>query len=188
MQVGNYMDKMISNIIDEEYIKQFSDEIQDIWFTLENVKDPEIPNMSVIDMGILREVNVVDNTLEVIITPTYSGCPAIQVIESDVNLELQKKYSKVYDKIIVKSRLSPAWSTDWMPEASKYKLMEAKISPPIGNSSDNLFKILNHNPEIICPHCKSKDTIMQSFFGTTACKSLYKCNSCLMPFDYFKCH
>ncbi len=182
------MNKTNSNIIDKDYINQFSDEIKDIWNTLENVKDPEIPNMSVIDMAILREVNVVDNNLEVIITPTYSGCPAIQVIESDVNLELQKKYSKVYNKITVKSRLAPAWSTDWMPQSSKEKFMEAKISPPVGSSDDNLFKILNHNPEIICPHCNSKDTIMQSFFGSTACKSLYKCNNCLMPFDYFKCH
>lgn len=177
-----------SFIIDEEYINHFSEEIKEIWNTLENVKDPEIPNMSIIDMGILREININNNNLVVVITPTYSGCPAIQVIETDVNIELQKKYSKIYNSISVKSRLFPAWTTDWMSENAKEKLMEAKISPPIGNSNDNILKILNNNPEIICPHCKSKNTIMQSFFGTTACKSLYKCNNCLMTFDYFKCH
>lgn len=177
---------VIENLqIDKEYLDSLPIEEKKVWDILENVKDPEIPTMSVIDMGILRDIIVNENSIEVIVTPTYSGCPAIQVINDDIRKELKKYYTC---DIILTHRLSPAWTTDWMTEGAKGRLLESQISPPVGNSSDSLFNVINENPIIMCPHCKSKDTTMISFFGTTACKSLYHCNNCEMPFDYFKCH
>lgn len=177
---------VIENLqIDKIYINSRPEEEKKVWDILENVKDPEIPTMSVIDMGIVRDVIISEYSIEIIITPTYSGCPAIQVIKDDVSKELKKHYSK---DILLINRLSPAWTTDWMTEEAKEKLLESKIAPPIGKSNGNLFNILNENPVVLCPYCKSNNTQIVSYFGTTACKSLYSCKSCEMPFDYFKCH
>ncbi|MEO9870231.1 1,2-phenylacetyl-CoA epoxidase subunit PaaD [Ekhidna sp.] len=142
---------------------------------LQAVTDPEIPVISVLDLGIVRDVIIDGDNLEVIITPTYSGCPAMLEIERDINNTL-KKEGIVNFKIT--TVLSPAWTTEWMSEEGKQKLKEYGIAPP--NPT---------NPEDIeCPQCGSKNTELLSQFGSTACKSLFKCNDCLEPFDYFKCH
>ena len=142
---------------------------------LEKVKDPEIPVISIRDLGILREVKVEGDQLEIIITPTYSGCPAMLEIEKEINNTLKKAG---IEKFKISTILSPAWTTDWMTEEGKKRLEEYGIAPPNPTAPEN----------IKCPQCKSTNTILLSEFGSTACKSLFKCNDCLEPFDYFKCH
>lgn len=142
---------------------------------LKQVKDPEIPVISIQDLGILKDVKVIDDKVEVIITPTYSGCPAMVEIEKEINNTL--KNSRINDFKIT-TILSPAWTTDWMTEDGKKKLEEYGIAPPNPTAPD----------DIKCPQCKSENTVLLSEFGSTACKSLFRCNDCLEPFDYFKCH
>lgn len=142
---------------------------------LELVKDPEIPVISIQDLGILKDVKVIDDKVEVIITPTYSGCPAMVEIEKEINNTL--KNSGINDFKIV-TILSPAWTTDWITEEGKKKLEEFGIAPPNPTAPEN----------VKCPQCKSLNTVLLSEFGSTACKSLFRCNDCLEPFDYFKCH
>ena len=142
---------------------------------LENVTDPEIPVISIVDLGIVRDVKVTGEEVEVVITPTYSGCPAMLEIEKDINNSLKEAGVR---KVKITTVLSPAWTTDWMSEEGKMKLEEYGIAPPNPTNPD----------DIACPQCKSKNTVLLSQFGSTACKSLYKCNDCLEPFDYFKCH
>ena len=149
-----------------------------IWSLLQQVADPEIPVLSILDLGIVRDVKVNGDEIEIIITPTYSGCPAMDMISMDIRL---KMIEHGYTKVKITSVLSPAWTTDWMSEAGKRKLIEYGIAPPKMQSdiSDTLP---------ICPQCKSPDTKLLSQFGSTACKALYQCNDCKEPFDYFKCH
>ncbi|MDX1940751.1 MAG: 1,2-phenylacetyl-CoA epoxidase subunit PaaD [Saprospiraceae bacterium] len=157
---------------------------EDIWTILEEVTDPEIPVLTVADLGIIRDVKIhEDETIEVVITPTYSGCPAMNVIEINIKAALQEKG---FDKIKVTTVLSPAWTTDWMSAAGKRKLKEYGIAPPQGSVDKTTLFGVEKNIE--CPHCNSKNTEMISQFGSTACKSLYRCKDCLEPFDYFKCH
>ncbi|MEP0984443.1 1,2-phenylacetyl-CoA epoxidase subunit PaaD [Ekhidna sp.] len=142
---------------------------------LQNVTDPEIPVISVLDLGIVRDVLISDDFVEVIITPTYSGCPAMLEIEKEINNALKKEG---IERLKITTVLSPAWTTEWMTEEGKRKLKEYGIAPP--NPT---------NPkDIACPQCGSQNTQMLSEFGSTACKSLFKCKDCLEPFDYFKCH
>ena len=148
---------------------------QQITSLLEQVTDPEIPVVSIADLGILREVKMEDQRAEIVITPTYTGCPAMLEIEKDINNTL--KLAGI-DDFKITTVLSPAWSTDFMTEAGKQKLKEYGIAPP--NPSDE--------SDIECPNCGSRNTEMISQFGSTACKSLFKCHDCLEPFDYFKCH
>ncbi|GAB4252588.1 MAG: phenylacetate-CoA oxygenase subunit PaaJ [Ekhidna sp.] len=142
---------------------------------LEEVKDPEIPVISIKDLGILRDVKVDDDNIEVIITPTYSGCPAMLEIEKEINNILKQNGISNFKITTV---LSPAWTTEWMSEAGKQRLKEYGIAPPNPTAPD----------EVSCPLCGSENTELVSQFGSTACKSLYKCKDCLEPFDYFKCH
>jgi ring-1,2-phenylacetyl-CoA epoxidase subunit PaaD len=157
---------------------------KEIWTILEEVTDPEIPVLSIQDLGIVRDVHIgEDDTIEVIITPTYSGCPAMNMIEVNIIATLQ---NAGFDKIKVTTVLSPAWTTDWLTEAGKEKLKAYGIAPPVGSVSKRA--LFGEEPEIECPICNSKNTEMLSQFGSTACKSLYRCKDCLEPFDYFKCH
>ena len=157
---------------------------EDIWTILEEVTDPEIPVLTVADLGIIRDIKIhEDETIEVIITPTYSGCPAMNTIEINIKAALQEKG---FDKIKVSTILSPAWTTDWLSEAGKRKLKEYGIAPPVGSRSKRA--LFGEEPVVECPHCNSKNTEMISQFGSTACKSLYRCKDCLEPVDYFKCH
>jgi len=154
-----------------------------IWQWLEEVTDPEIPVLTVVDMGVVREVNLQGDKLTVKITPTYSGCPAMNEIEQNIQKKLKEEGLENVD---VQTVISPPWTTDWMTEKGKEKLREYGIAPPEGNSADK--SVLFGKPkQVTCPHCKSDDTHMVSQFGSTACKALYKCNSCQEPFDYFKC-
>ncbi len=145
---------------------------------LAQVTDPEIPALSLFDLGVIRNIEVDDKQIIVTITPTYSGCPAMQVMEQDIIEVLSNEGGKVGlpTKIKVKSQLSPAWTTDWITEKGKKDLFDYGIMPP------------SRKGEIICPQCKRNDVELLSQFGSTACKALYRCKDCLEPFDYFKCH
>lgn len=155
----------------------------EIWDILREVEDPEIPVLNVVDMGIVRNVEVIGDKVEVTITPTYSGCPAMRAIEEDIE-EILKEYH--LNNYVVKTQLSPAWTTDWMTASARQKLHDCGIAPPVGTSADKGL-LMGRVRDVICPQCGSSDTVMISQFGSTACKSLYKCEMCLEPFDYFKC-
>lgn len=155
---------------------------QKIWKLLEQVYDPEIPVLSVIDLGIIRDVNVNNEEIEVFITPTYSGCPAMYVIAMNIRMVLLQNG---FEKIKITQQLSPAWTTDWMTEKGKEKLKIYGIAPPVGKSFDKKYL---EELKVECPLCHSANTKLISQFGSTACKALYQCNDCLEPFDYFKCH
>lgn len=152
-----------------------STEEKKIWKLLEDVCDPEIPVLSVIDLGIVLDVKISGEETEIIITPTYSGCPAMDAISIDIKLKL---LASGYKKIKVTSVLSPVWTTDSMSEAGKKKLNAYGIAPP---------KAGGLGP-VNCPQCNSANTVLLSQFGSTSCKALYQCNDCKEPFDYFKCH
>jgi ring-1,2-phenylacetyl-CoA epoxidase subunit PaaD len=156
---------------------------KEIWEILSEVEDPEIPVLTVIDMGIIRSVSIEGDLTTVVISPTYSGCPAMKTIETDIAEILEEKRVGNF-KII--TQLSPAWTTDWMSESGKEKLRQTGIAPPVGSSSDKGL-LMSKVKTVNCPRCGSSDTHLISQFGTTACKALYKCNTCLDPFDYFKC-
>ncbi len=149
---------------------------------LSNVCDPEIPVLTIDDLGIIRDIIEKDDEVEVVITPTYSGCPAMNMIEVNIKSALQEHG---YQKIKVTTVLSPAWTTDWLSESGKQKLKAYGIAPPIG--SVEKADLLGER-DIECPQCNSTNTEMLSQFGSTACKSLFRCKDCLEPFDYFKCH
>lgn len=153
---------------------------------INQVKDPEIPTISVVELGVVREVEKKDDKVKVVITPTYSGCPALDVMKNDI---LTKLDNYGYSDVDLEVRLNPAWTTDWMDQNAKNKLLESRIAPPIGNagSVNDVFKVID--PVVVpCTYCESKNTRLINQFGTTACKALYQCNSCGQPFDYFKPH
>jgi len=146
---------------------------QQILEVLKRVTDPEIPVLSLQDLGVIRKVSSTDKAIEVTITPTYSGCPAMELMEQSIVAVLSGEFAK---EIKVITKLSPAWTTDWMTEHGKQLLFEYGIMPPTKTG------------EIICPQCQSQQVELISQFGSTACKALYRCTDCLEPFDYFKCH
>jgi len=153
--------------------------------TLESVTDPEIPVLTVDDLGIIRDVRIAnDGALEVVITPTYSGCPAMGVIEVNIRAALQ---DAGFENVRVTTILSPAWTTAWISEEGRRKLQEYGIAPPAEASLDKKA-LFGERRALVCPHCGSTDTEMISQFGSTACKALFRCQECLEPFDYFKCH
>jgi ring-1,2-phenylacetyl-CoA epoxidase subunit PaaD len=149
-----------------------------IYAFLENIKDPEVPVLSIIDLGIVRDIKWNEDELEIVITSTYTGCPAMDMITAEIYAQLN---TLGFKKIKVTQSLSPAWTTDWMSEEGKRKLKEYGIAPP-----DKRFTIPKDGVE--CPLCHSNNTRLVSEFGSTACKALYQCNDCKEPFDYFKCH
>jgi ring-1,2-phenylacetyl-CoA epoxidase subunit PaaD len=149
-----------------------------IWDILETVCDPEVPVLSILDLGIVRNVILTNNELEIVITPTYSGCPAMDMIAMNIRLAL---IEQGYTNVKITSVLAPAWSSDWMTEAGKEKLKLYGIAAP-----DKKFEIPADGVE--CPQCNSTHTKLISEFGSTACKALYQCQDCKEPFDYFKCH
>jgi ring-1,2-phenylacetyl-CoA epoxidase subunit PaaD len=157
-----------------------------VWQLLSEVPDPEIPVLSILDLGIVREVSIHNDAVEIFITPTYSGCPAMDAISIDIKL---KMISHGYPDVKVTSILSPAWTTEWMTEEGKRKLKAYGIAPPKQGSGIRIDKLLfNEEAGIVCPRCQSDNTILLSQFGSTACKALYQCRDCKEPFDYFKCH
>jgi ring-1,2-phenylacetyl-CoA epoxidase subunit PaaD len=152
------------------------------WDAAATVVDPEIPVLTIADLGVLRAVDVSDGHVEVAITPTYSGCPAMNMIALEIELALQREG---FLDAKVRTVLSPAWTTDWMSEDGRRKLREYGIAPPLPTSSRRaLFGV----QQVACPQCSSNDTELLSEFGSTSCKALWRCKSCREPFDYFKCH
>jgi len=152
------------------------------WDAASRVVDPEIPVLTIADLGVLREVVVTDEGVEVAITPTYSGCPAMNMIAVEIELALERAG---FAKPKVRTVLSPAWTTDCMSEDGRRKLRDYGIAPPQPASSRRaLFGV----QEVACPQCGSANTELLSEFGSTSCKALWRCKSCREPFDYFKCH
>ena len=147
------------------------DEAARIWSVLETVPDPEIPVVSVVDLGIVRDVR----PDRVVITPTYTGCPATLVIQTDIRIALDKAG---FEDVAIETALAPPWTTDWIREAGKRKLKAYGIAPPRAAGER----------EVECPQCGSTDTHEISRFGSTPCKAQWRCRSCLEPFDLFKCH
>lgn len=147
--------------------------VDQVWEWLSAVPDPEIPVISLTDLGIIRDVEWQDETLVVTVTPTYSGCPATSIINLDIETALR---GRGIEKIELKRQLSPAWTTDWLSEEGKRKLEDYGIAPPQPAGGPD------H-----CPHCGSKNVEKVSQFGSTPCKATWRCKDCLEPFDYFKC-
>lgn len=163
-------------------------DVQIVFQLLAEVYDPEIPVLSIIDLGIVRNVEVsLDEDqfkmASITITPTYSGCPAMDAIAFSIRTVLaQHEY-----KVIIKQQLSPAWTTSWMTPEGKDKLKAYGIAPPQLNNK-RIEKLFEESEPITCPGCNSTNTLMISEFGSTSCKALYRCLDCKEPFDYFKCH
>lgn len=152
---------------------------------LQEVCDPEIPILSILDLGIVRDIKINGEEVEIVITPTYSGCPAMDAISIDTRLKL---IEHGYKKVKITSVLSPAWTTDWMTESGKQKLKEYGIAPPNVKQQVCHTELFATAEGVQCPHCNSYHTHRISEFGSTACKALYQCDECKEPFDYFKCH
>lgn len=159
-----------------------TDQSQRAWDIVARVCDPEVPVLTIEDLGILRDVRVVGERVTVTITPTYSGCPAVATIRDDVTLALT---AAGYDEVDVRTTLVPAWTTDWMSEDGKRKLADFGIAPPTGTRPAGPIPV---RLGVRCPRCGSLDTREVSRFGSTSCKALYECRACLEPFDHFKVH
>jgi ring-1,2-phenylacetyl-CoA epoxidase subunit PaaD len=148
---------------------------------LAEVPDPEIPVLSIIDLGIVRDVDC-DNGVVVSLAPTYSGCPATEVIEASVIAALE---DRGLADVAVERVLSPPWTTDWITDSGRDKLRQYGIAPPEKGGSRRA--LLGRTAKIACPRCASENTVLISEFGSTACKAAYRCGDCLEPFEYFKC-
>ena len=168
-----------------------SDEEKKIWSILEKITDPEVPVLSILDLGIVRNIKLSQypplgyGGIEVVITPTYSGCPAMDMITMNIRMALLENGFK---NVKVSTVLSPAWTTDWMSEEGKRKLKEYGIAPPNPRQQVCNNDLFAPHEAVQCPQCNSYHTRRISEFGSTACKALYQCLDCKEPFDYFKCH
>ncbi len=163
-----------------------------IWQWLEAVPDPEIPVISIVDLGIVREVRLdaASDEYVIAITPTYSGCPATAIIAEDISSAL---HQHGVENFRLENKLSPAWTTDWLSDKGRKALLEFGIAPPTGSALHQVIdasRIMRAAVEVAiqCPHCGSNHTTLSSQFGSTPCKALYVCNECKEPFDYFKPH
>ena len=156
----------------------------EIWEFLSEIPDPEIPVISIAELGVLRKVEIIDTKVIVTITPTYTGCPAMKTFEDDITSKLVENNISNFEILTVQS---PAWTTDWITEEAREKLRKFGIAPPIKGTADKGILFSSASKSVPCPLCKSENTDLKSQFGSTACKALYQCNDCLEPFDYFKC-
>lgn len=156
------------------------DEVLDV---LDQVKDPEVPVLSVVELGIVRDVRIDGDEVTVVVTPTYSGCPAMRVIEDDVLAALRErgitraKFETVY---------TPAWTTDWMSDAARAKLRAFGIAPPGHVAVEPLVMIARKREPVVCPYCGSRNTTLTTEFSSTACKAMHVCHACTQPFEEFK--
>jgi ring-1,2-phenylacetyl-CoA epoxidase subunit PaaD len=150
---------------------------------LDTVKDPEVPVLSVVELGIVRDVAASDTGIVVTITPTYSGCPAMHEIETEIRRALSVE---ALGPVEIRTTYSPAWTTDWMTAAAKAKLEAYGIAPPGPADTSELVPLRRRSAAIRCPYCKSHDTTQKSAFGSTACKAIWFCNECRQPFEEFK--
>ncbi len=152
-----------------------------VWERLSLIPDPEVPVISILDLGVVRDVRYDGTTLKIVITPTYTGCPAMNLFVAEIKAAM---HDQGFDNVEIKTVYSPAWTTDWLSPLAKEKLRQYGIAPPVKDADvDNPFAPA---PVIPCPGCDSEDTKLISQFGATACKSLYSCNTCKEPFEYFK--
>ena len=162
-------------------MNQSNEHIQSL---LSAIPDPEIPVITIIELGVIRDIEITDETsISLKITPTYSGCPAMKQIEDDVREKLTENGFK---NITINTIFSPPWTTDWITPEAKEKLRKYGIAPPEHSTEDKSW-LTGKTKTIACPRCKSQNTKLISQFGSTACKALYQCQDCLEPFDYFKC-
>ena len=153
---------------------------------LSSIKDPELPVVDIVELGIVRDIIVDGDSVQVDVTPTYSGCPAMQVIEQDI---VQALEADGFTNVKVRYVFSPPWTTDWLSDRTKTKLRESGIAPPMaieGAEMNDLVTLRRTRKTISCPYCGSANTEVKSEFGSTACKAIHYCNSCHQPFDYFK--
>jgi len=167
---------MVANTLNDSDLRQRA------WNAAAQVVDPEIPVLTIADLGVLRDVAVNDGRVEVAITPTYSGCPAMNMIALEIELALEREGIA---RPSIRTVLSPAWTTDWMSEDGRRKLREYGIAPPVAGSGR---RALFGEQHVACPQCGSVETELLSEFGSTSCKALWRCRTCREPFDYFKCH
>lgn len=157
-----------------------------LWDVLSGVLDPEVPVLSVVELGIVRDVRYEGDEVVVDVTPTYSGCPAMHVIETDIMAAL---HDAGVERVRMRTTFTPAWTTDWMSEGAKEKLRAYGIAPPgksLGTGALDLVPLLRRRDVVPCPYCGSSDTAVRSEFGSTACKSICYCNGCRQPFEQFK--
>lgn len=155
------------------------------WQALEDVHDPEIPHVSIVDLGIVRGVTAAadGSRVEAALSPTYSGCPAVSVIELDAETALR---AAGFAEVVIRRQMAPAWTTDWITERGRERLRAAGIAPPDAAGAGKAA-LLGRPAQVACPQCGSPHTEQLSEFGSTACKALWRCRDCLEPFDYFKC-
>lgn len=155
----------------------------EVYAVLETVPDPEVPVISVVELGVVRDVVVDDAGVTVTMTPTYSGCPAMHEMEEDIRSALA---ARGVEQVTVRTVLSPAWTTDWIGPAAREKLRAYGIAPPGRAESGGLVMLTRARPPVPCPFCGSSDTRLESEFGSTACKAIRFCNACRQPFEEFK--
>lgn len=159
--------------------------VEKVWEILNSIPDPEIPVISIVELGVVRKIELLaENHVSINITPTYSGCPATKQFENDIVNTLQQSG---YLKVDIRMVYSPAWTTEWMSDEAREKLRKYGIAPPERGSADKGVLFSSGPKTVACPQCNSEETELISQFSSTACKSLYKCNTCLETFDYFKC-
>ncbi len=152
---------------------------------LKEVKDPELPMVDIVGLGMVRSVEVDGDSITIVITPTYMGCPAMKSIEDDVLKVLE---AAGIDHVKLKKVYAPAWSSEWISEDTRAKLKEMGIAPPLAGQTTAQLLIDGGSDNIACPFCDSTNTELRSAFGSTSCKALYYCQECHQPFEYFKCH
>ncbi len=148
---------------------------------LDTIPDPEVPAISIVELGIIRDISITDDEVTISITPTYSGCPAMHTIQQEIR-QVCREHGIV--RLTILTILAPAWSTDWMDDSAREKLRAYGIAPPLTVAASPLLQI--DLPAVPCPHCRSQRTTLKSEFGSTACKAYYYCDVCLQPFEYFK--
>ena len=156
---------------------------ESVYETLATVMDPEVPVISVVELGIIRDVDVADDHVTVTVTPTYSGCPAMREIEDDIRSALLGSGAR---DVTVRMTFAPAWTTDWIGAEAREKLRAYGIAPPGRAEQGGLITLTRRRTPVQCPFCGSADTRLQSEFGSTACKAIHVCNACRQPFDEFK--
>jgi len=155
-----------------------------IWEFLSEIPDPEIPVITIVELGVVRKVEVTNGNATITITPTYTGCPAMKLFEDEIVKTLKEKGLETVE---IKMVYSPAWTTAWMTNEAREKLRDYGIAPPVKGTEDKGV-LFESGPKVVqCPRCKSDNTTLKSQFGSTACKAHYQCDKCLEPFDYFKC-
>jgi ring-1,2-phenylacetyl-CoA epoxidase subunit PaaD len=150
---------------------------------LDGVKDPEVPVLSVVELGIVREVELTDGEVTVVLTPTYSGCPAMHVIEEDIRAALA---ASGMSRVQLRTVYAPAWTTEWMSDAAREKLRAYGIAPPGHVAGQDFVALTRAREPVPCPYCGSKNTVLRSEFSSTACKAMHTCRACSQPFEEFK--